>query len=110
MHIPWTIERKYNIAAKAVAPKKRVSMDVVNDNRLATLANDEYYEPQYCLSIDTVDYKVLSTLPIDGIVNDNRLATLANDRYYEPQYCLSIDTVDHNGTSTLSIDRYCLRQ
>ena len=45
MHIPWTIERKQNIAA-TVAPKKRVSMDIVNDNRLATLAHDSHCEPQ----------------------------------------------------------------
>ena len=41
MLTPWTIERKYNIAA-TVALKKRVSMDIVNHNRLAMLAVDRH--------------------------------------------------------------------
>ena len=45
VHLPWTIEIESNIAA-AVAPKERVSIDIVNDNRLATLANDRHCQPQ----------------------------------------------------------------
>ena len=45
MHIPWKIEREQNIDA-TVAPKKRVSMDTVDDKRLATLAHDSICEPQ----------------------------------------------------------------
>ena len=129
MHIPWIIERKQNTAA-TVAPKKRVSMDIVNDNRLATLAHDRHCEPQQTSStvyrqtlLTTMDWQ--RCLSID-VVNDKRLTTLYIERYCQgtiyfrqwAQYAFAL-TMKSQGCLQMAIvlnkiclksnrDRYCL--
>lgn len=42
VHVLWTVERKHNFPV-TIAPKRCLSMAVVNHNKLEMLSTDRYY-------------------------------------------------------------------